>query len=72
MIQLAPKILNINVSCRHCGVRAQIQANSHDIQNWQDGELIQNAMPYLSADERELLISRTCPNCWSEMFPSED
>lgn len=35
---------------------------------WKNGAMIQNAMPYLTADEREMLISGTCPQCWEEMF----
>ena len=30
--------------------------------------LIQKALPYLSADERELFISSTCGDCWKIMF----
>ena len=37
-------------------------------EDWQAGELIQNAMPNLDADSREQLISGTCPKCWDEMF----
>ena len=33
------------------------------------GELIQDALPYLSASEREMLISGTCDDCWQKMFP---
>ena len=39
-----------------------------DLSKWQNGELIQNAMPYLTPDERELLISGTCGDCWKKMF----
>ena len=31
---------------------------------WQDGALIQVAMPHLSIDEREFLISGTTPDEW--------
>jgi hypothetical protein len=33
---------------------------------------VQNAFPYLNADERELLISQTCGACWKEMFGDEE
>jgi hypothetical protein len=42
--------------------------NSDDLQQWKDGELIQDAMPYLSADEREILISNICGLCFEQMF----
>ena len=38
----------------------------------QRGELIQEALPELSADQRELLISGTCPKCWDELFPPDE
>jgi hypothetical protein len=43
-----------------------------DLQAWKNGEYIQNAMPYLNVDERELLISGTCGPCFDNMFPEED
>ena len=46
--------------------------NEDDYTSWENGELIQNAMPYLSADERELLISGTCGTCFDNMFGSEE
>lgn len=32
------------------------------------GAHIQDAFPYLSADEREQLLSGTHPSCWDAMF----
>ena len=39
-----------------------------------DGVLIQNAMPYLPANVREMLISGLCDDCQAEMFsiPEDD
>jgi hypothetical protein len=34
--------------------------------------LIQKAMPYLTADEREMFISGTCSDCWDKLFPESD
>ncbi len=42
-----------------------------DFFKWQEGELAQNAFPYLSADEREMLISGVCPKCWAKTFGEE-
>jgi len=38
-----------------------------DYKAWEDGELIQNAMPYLTADEREFIKTGITPEEW----PSE-
>ena len=36
--------------------------------DWKGGMLIQNAMPQLSADEREFLMTGMTPAEWNEMF----
>ena len=35
---------------------------------WKDGMLIQDAMPNLTADEREFMISGVTPEEWSQLF----
>jgi hypothetical protein len=35
---------------------------------WRSGALIQNAMPNLSADEREFIMTGTTPDVWEELF----
>ena len=56
------------VNCPFCKKTAQIEVVAEEFEDWQAGELIQNAMPNLDADSREQLISGTCPKCWDEMF----
>ena len=47
--------------------------NPIDIIKWRTlGVHLQNAFPYLSASERELIKSGTCGKCWDKMFPEED
>lgn len=55
--------------CKHINLTF---VNAEDYWSWQEGELVQNAFPYLSADEREALISGICPTCWDEMLSSEE
>ena len=62
-----------DVQCRQCGVVYNILANRDDIQDWLSGSgYIQDILGYLSAAERELLISGTCDNCWKNMFGSDE
>ena len=62
-----------DIQCKHCSIVYQIIANSDDMQSWVSGEgYIQDVLGYLSAGERELLISGTCNNCWKEMFGDDD
>jgi hypothetical protein len=58
--------------CHCCYQDKVIKANVKDFLDWQAGKLIQNAMPYLSVDDRELLISGTCGPCWEKIFGPTD
>lgn len=58
----------MSVECRWCGSSFDIRVSDEQVKRWRDGELIQWAMPELTADERELLISGTCGKCWERMF----
>ena len=58
----------MNLQCVHCDETYQINLNYEDVQAWKDGTLIQDALPYLNADQRELLISKTCGSCFDKMF----
>lgn len=60
------------VCCNVCRVDKMISAKPEDIRAWIDGKLIQDAMPYLDKADRELLVSRTCGECWHEMFGIEE
>ena len=43
-----------------------------DLNRWLNGELIQVAFPYLSADEREVCMTGFDSQTWDEMFPSSE
>jgi len=61
-----------DIRCKHCGIVYQIIANEDDMFKWVSGSgYIQDVMGYLSAGERELLISATCNNCWENIYPPE-
>jgi len=50
-----------------------ITVNLSDANSWVNGELIQNCFPYLSADEREVLMTGIDKETWDGMFSeSED
>ena len=61
----------VEVTCRVCRRTAAFAVASVDLKSWREGVLIQNAMPYLSADQRELLISRTCGECFDKLFEEQ-
>lgn len=58
--------------CPFCGEYHEVLVSEADFAAWQGGELVQNAFPYLSVDDREILVSGICPKCWAETFGEED
>jgi hypothetical protein len=58
----------VTAECRLCGRTYELKVNPGDFMDWRKGKHIQDAMPYLSAGDRELLISGTCESCFDELF----
>ena len=68
MVALTNRTDAFTVVCRHCETSHTLLVNITDVAEWKLGKYIQDAMPYLSVDERELLISGTCGTCFDKMF----
>ena len=66
--QKGEEMSNYVLECVTCSQEKSIEANPRDVESWRDGELIQNAMPYLDADQREMFISGVCDSCWSKIY----
>lgn len=62
----------VKTTCPICHCDTYLMVDAEEYARWQAGELIQVAMPDLDADEREMLISGICPDCWEDMFGDED
>lgn len=59
----------VTTRCPHCKKAGCVTGvNSKGYVAWQNGALIQNALPELSADERERLVTGVCPRCWTEYY----
>jgi len=57
------------IPCKFCGKSYLITYSRYDMVEWLSGsKTIQDAMPYLSADEREILISDTCGSCFDALY----
>lgn len=54
--------------CPFCGKRQSVMVYTKDYKSWRDGALAQEAFPYLTPSEREIIISGICSKC----FPSEE
>lgn len=60
---------SMNCECKLCGKWQTILLNKKDFEDWDNGDkYIQEALPYLTAAERELLISQTCDDCWQKIW----
>jgi hypothetical protein len=60
-----------SVTCRMCGCVNFVSLVESDFESWRNGELIQNALPYLNANDRELLQTQICSTCFDTMFSDE-
>ncbi len=58
--------------CTVTGTEYSVSVPNEDVSSWRSGTLIQNAMPYLNADEREFLISGTTPAEWDALFAGSE
>ena len=63
-----PKRFPFKLTCCECHRETTIKANPYDVAAWRKGQPIQQAMPYLTADQRELFISGICGKCYDELF----
>lgn len=64
------------VKCPVCGEEHAVAMRFDEWRNgrsaWERGAHIQDAFPQLSPEDREILISGTCPKCWDEIFGVDD
>lgn len=62
----------VTVVCWKCEKTINVKVNTSGYHDWKNGQLIQNALPELSRGDRELLISKTCDDCWKTLNIGED
>ena len=62
----------LTIQCPICGKEHEVEVSETALYKWQNGALIQNAMPTLSAVEREQILSHICPACQVSIFGEED
>ena len=59
--------------CKITGEEYSVQMMTDDFIAWRDdGVLVQDALPYLSAGEREFLVSGINPTEWSELYEEDE
>lgn len=62
------------VQCLTCHEIYVFDVGPEDFEKWRTGQIkyVQDAFPYLTPDQREMLISRTCGPCFDRMFPEDE
>lgn len=61
------------IPCPKCRGQENIAVKAPDLYRYQTGGAhIQNAFPYLTADQRERLMSGYCEKCFAEIFKEEE
>ncbi len=58
--------------CPFCKNEYQKMFPADGYRRYQAGEKVQNCFPHMSTDDREFLITGTCPTCWGLTFGGED
>jgi hypothetical protein len=58
----------LSIDCCVCNENFKIEVKDRDYENYKNGLLVQTAFPYLSVDDRELIISKTCSDCFDDLF----
>lgn len=62
----------LDVKCWRCDVDYAVILNKEDLLEWTVGEgYIQDIFHYLTAGERELILSNTCGNCFDALYRAE-
>ncbi len=59
-------------SCQVTGNLFIIRVDAQALIEWKEGKLIQEAMPQLSKDEREILMTGYTPAEWDGLFKEDD
>lgn len=60
------------IRCPHCDRLTELDVPDAGFRAWLDGELIQDALPMLTDDEREVLMTGICPTCWDALYEEAD
>ena len=60
-------MIEIERTCLICHKSYTLKVDAEDLDAFNEGHSVQHCFPYLSADERGLLISGMCGKCFDEL-----
>ena len=58
--------------CKICKEEFDLEVTASQLFQLKQGALVQNVFPYLNADERELIISGICGQCYDKLFENDE
>lgn len=64
--------MTIVTECPLCGQQHAIEVSDMGLIAYNRGALIQDAFPDLTKEEREMLMTGICPECWIELFEDKE
>lgn len=65
-------MITIKTTCPFCGKESAIVVKSVDYIKWASFDAqAQDAFPYLSANERESIMTGICAKCWDSLFSGD-
>lgn len=62
----------VTPACLGCDDTAVFVMTVEQHTRYRAGEHVQHIFPHWSPEDRERLISGTCPSCWEDMWAEED
>lgn len=72
MLDFVISQIDLQRECPCCGKVQRIVVDFASYYLWKTGLHIQKAFPELDANQREILISGICPECWDNMWGGDE
>lgn len=67
-MKIAHEPMTVVSNVCYCGEVQKVSLPLNSLKEWRSGVSIQLAWPEGSPEQREILLSGTCPSCWNELF----
>ena len=64
-------MVEMKLKCRWCKKDSIIVVEKESLEAYKEGGLVQDVFNYLTTSQREMLISRTCNDCFDAMSKEE-
>ncbi len=69
---MASEQKQVTAKCPSCGLTMHLSVSESGWAEWESGALIQDALPELTPDQREMLLTGLCAACFDEATLHDD